>query len=417
MIRSAVVVTVLVLFGFLRAAKAQEIFIDALHGQQAMSAAAANDGQRAKNEGRGVPILRDADETAWVGNLEYYHPQPGFDRANRDIDVENVRISRAWHFPVGWEFHVSGLFFRASGTRTTDAPPPATERSDALGFGLSPAVRWNFLDFRRARFLGDLSPGINFTNKAFPAGGTNYGFFLRAGAGASFRLSARYWVEVAYYWTHISNLQGIGSGNPTWRGEGLTLGLRRANRAEPSSAMAGGKRLSERPSAKENGWLTEGEYLVRDSGSNAVGSRSGLQLYRVARAWHFTNGLELQFGGLIFPNPGASGLGPQLRWNFLNRERWHLFVRGEPDFIKTGFFFVPLGGDQYNFLFQAGGGASYRLHSSYCWKETTLRDTRWMDGTASLRILPGAAKELRSASGAPSGELTPKTYVAQQFSD
>lgn len=339
---------------------------------------AQSDGQEAQETRRGVPVLRNADENAWLANLEYYSPQPGFDRLNRDIELENFRIARAWHFPQGWEFQVGGLLFRASGTRTTNVSPPGIERSDALGFGLSPAARWNFLQFSRVRLYGDLAPGINFTNNPFPAGGTNYSFFLRAGAGASFRLNKAFWIEAAYWWTHVSNGQGLVPGNPAWQGEGVSLGLRRATRlnARQRADRRGWPLLRE---ADEKAWLTEAEYFAPLSVSNPVNAGLNIRAYRVARAWHFSNGLEFQFGGSTFPSPLASGFGPLLRWNFFERSRWRLFLDGDSDFLKTGFFFLPLSGDHYNFFFRAGSGASYELHLSY-WLEAVYRWGHTLEG-------------------------------------
>jgi hypothetical protein len=58
---------------------------------------------------RGLPILRNADERAWVVDVEYFAPQPGFDRLNRDIDVSDIRLARAWHFSSGWEFELGAM--------------------------------------------------------------------------------------------------------------------------------------------------------------------------------------------------------------------------------------------------------------------------------------------------------------------
>jgi hypothetical protein len=215
------------------------------------------------------------------------------------------------------------------------------------------------------RLYGDLAPGINFTNNSFPTGGTNYSFFLRAGAGASFRLTKAFWIEATYWWTHASNGQGLVPGNPAWQGEGLSLGLRRAARRAASSTRTSRKGLPLLRDADENAWLTDAEYFAPLSASNPIAAGLNIRAYRVARAWHFSNGLEFQFGGLVLPSPMASGFGPLLRWNLLERERWRLFLDGESEFLKEGFFFIPLPGDHYNFFFRGGGGASYRLRPSY----------------------------------------------------
>jgi len=188
------------------------------------------EGKAERANGSTLPILRYADETAWVTSLDYYAPRPGFDRQNRDIDVEDFRVTRAWHFRRGLEAQFGGLAFRASGTRTTNTSPPSLEGSDALGLGFGPMGRWNLLEIKRVRFFGDAGPDVIFTNNPFPAGGTNYDFFLRAGGGAAFRLNESYWLEAGFRWTHISNGQGIGPGNPAWQGRGVAVALRHAHR-------------------------------------------------------------------------------------------------------------------------------------------------------------------------------------------
>lgn len=175
-----------------------------------------------------LPILRNADENSWLVNLEYYVPQPGFDRRNRDIKVSDIRVSRAWHFRWGLEFQLGAFFLRATGTRTVPslAPGPPQEPSGAYGLGVGPVFRWNLLQVRRLRLFADGEPDVFFTNHDFPAGGSKYNFFLRAAAGPAFRLTRSFWVESRFLWAHISNDQGIGPGNPAWQGRGVAVGVR-----------------------------------------------------------------------------------------------------------------------------------------------------------------------------------------------
>lgn len=173
-----------------------------------------------------LPILRNANENSWLVSLEYYAPQPGFYRHNRDIDVSDIRVSRAWHFRWGLEFQLDAFFLRATGNRTAPsfAPSPPPQPSGAYGLGVGPVFRWNFLQFKRLRLFADADPDIFFTNHDFPAGGSKYNFFLRAGAGPAFRLTNSLWVESRFLWAHISNGQGIVPGNPAWQGRGLAAG-------------------------------------------------------------------------------------------------------------------------------------------------------------------------------------------------
>ena len=182
----------------------------------------------ALSDNTSLPILRDADEGSWLVGVEYYAPQPGFDRRNRDIDVSDIRVSHAWHFRWGLEFQLGAFFLRATGTRTAPsfAPNPPQEPSDAYGIGVGPIFRWNFLQFRRLRLFADAEPDVFFTNHDFPAGGAKYNFFLRPAAGPAFRLTNSLWVESRFLWAHISNGQGIGPGNPAWQGRGVAVCVR-----------------------------------------------------------------------------------------------------------------------------------------------------------------------------------------------
>jgi hypothetical protein len=327
---------------------------------------------------RGLPILRDADERAWVVDVEYFAPQPGFDRLNRDIDVSDIRLARAWHFSSGWECELDAMALRASGTRTTGASPAAIERSDTpIGVGFGPAVRWNFLQLDRVRLFGNLAPNVIFTENNFPAGGTKYNFLLRAGAGAAFRIADAYWLEAGFFWAHISNDTGLVPGNPAWQGRGVTLSMRHAEK-NTSLDEPKGRGVPILRDADENAWVTSAEYFAPLTFNNRLDPGLNIRDYRVARVWHFSNGLELQLGGLVLPSPMSSGAGPMLRWNFLQAGRWRVFADGEADVIKGGFFFIPQN-DPYNLFVRGGAGASYRIHDTY-WLEVAYRWGRTLGG-------------------------------------
>lgn len=328
-----------------------------------------------------LPIFRDADETAWIVGADYYAPQPGFNRQNRDIDMESLRIMRAWHFSNGWEFEFGGALLRASGTRTITLQSPALERSDAIGFTVGPVVRWNFLQLGRVRLLANIGIGFNYTNNSFPAGGTPWDFFPRGGAGASFRVSRANWVEASFWWTHISNDTGaFAAGNPTWNGQGVSLSLRHALQVESPDHKRGS--FPPFSDADEKAWVSEAEYFRPFANRNSTNADLNVHAYRVARAWHFANGLELQFGGTAFPSPMATGLGPLGRWNFLQRERWRVFVDGEANALVDGFFFVSVLNptQSWNGFFRSGSGFGYRAGKSY-WLEAAYRWGHTLEGT------------------------------------
>ncbi len=325
-----------------------------------------------------LPIFRDADETAWIFGVDYYTPQ---DRLNRDIDMETLRIMRAWHFGGGWEFQFGGALLRAEGTRTTNTSLPALEQSDAVGFTVGPVVRWNFLQLGRVRLFGNIGIGFNYTSNAFPAGGTPWDFFPRGGGGASFRVSKTNWVEASFWWTHLSNDTGaLVPGNPGWNGQGVSVSLRHALQVE--SPEHNGGSFPPFSDADEKAWVSEAEYFWPVVNRNSINADLNVRAYRVARAWHFANGLELQLGGTAFPSPMATALGPLGRWNFLQRERWRVFVDGEANALIDGFFFVSVLSktQSWNGFFRSGGGFSYRVGKSY-WLETAYRWGHTLAGT------------------------------------
>lgn len=95
---------------------------------------------------------------------------------------------------------------------------------------------------------------------------------------------------------------------------------------------------------------------------------------RISRAWHFPDHFELQLGGMVQSTNTVFGIGPVLRWNFLDRARWRLFAGRGADLLQTGSlgYIVPWGKDfGYNFFPRALAGSSLEFHRSY-WLETSL---------------------------------------------
>jgi len=73
---------------------------------------------------KGVPVLRRADEFSLTGDYEYYEPGTGFNRQDRDIDIQVLRAALAAHYRSGWEFQFDALALRAHGTEVAPNPPP-----------------------------------------------------------------------------------------------------------------------------------------------------------------------------------------------------------------------------------------------------------------------------------------------------
>jgi len=97
---------------------------------------------------RHIPVFGNADEFALSGNFEYYAPLDGFNRLNRDIELQVTSVALGAHMPHGWEFQFKGLALRAHGYRTLPSGAPSPQiPSSAQALGAGPLARWNFLQF------------------------------------------------------------------------------------------------------------------------------------------------------------------------------------------------------------------------------------------------------------------------------
>jgi len=133
---------------------------------------------------RHVPVFGNADEFALATDVEYYVPQPGFDRQNRDIDLQVATIAVAAHMRHGWEFQFDGMALRAHGYRTLPSGAPYPQiSSDAAGLGGGPVARWNFLQFSRFRPFVEADGDFILFDRPWPALGTINNFFLRRPLG------------------------------------------------------------------------------------------------------------------------------------------------------------------------------------------------------------------------------------------
>ncbi len=327
-----------------------------------------------------LPVLGTLTEFALATDLEYYEPAPGFNRQNRDIDLQVVRAALAAHFQQGWEFQFDALAFHGRGTEADTSTPPVP--SNAAGVGAGPTVRWNFLQLDRWRLFLDAQGDLILANRPFPVHGSSYDFFLRAGGGASFRLSHSNWLESDFRFAHISNGQCFCSSNPAWNGRGFAIGIRHTLGTYPEAPQKATPSDSREPGANERAWTTSAEEYRAVPGSNLQDPRIQHQLraLRISRSWPLPKKFEFQFGGIIGDPIHAKegnqfgGIGPLLRWNFLHTEHLRLFADAGADLIFTGSpaFVIPFPGDGYNFFARGGSGASFRLHSAF-WLDAGFR--------------------------------------------
>ena len=323
---------------------------------------------------RRLSVFRNADEFALAIGFNYYEPEPGFNRQNRDIDLQVASIALAAHMLHGWEFQFDGVALRAHGYRTPSTGGLTPEiPSNAAALGGGPLARWNFLQFRRLRSFVEAGGDFILFDRPWPAQGTINDFFLRAGGGIGARMSDSYWIEAVFHFAHISNGECVCANNPTWNGRGLSLRLRRAFGHE---AAARNKRGSwPFRNADENAWMTGVEDYTPVPGLDRQNGKveADMRELRISRAWHFPNHLEFHLGGMVQSTNTTAGFGPVLRWNFVERERWRLFTDGGIDLLQTGSpaYIIPWRNAGYNFFPRGHAGASFRLHESY-WLEASF---------------------------------------------
>lgn len=321
-----------------------------------------------------VPVFGNADEFVLTTSLEYYQPEPGFNRTNRDIDLQAATIGVGAHLQHGWEFQFDGLVLRAHGYRTlpSGAPNPQIP-SNAQGLGAGPLARWNFLQFSRFRSFVEAAGGFVLFDRPWPTYGTVNDFFLRAGGGVSVRVSNSYSIESTFHWAHVSNGECFCQGNPAWNGRGISMGLRRIFNHEPEGYNKPGRWPFR--NADESAWITSVEDYTPVPGLNRQGGKveADMPQLRISRAWHFPDHLEFQLGGMVQSTRTTAGFGPALRWNFLEGKHWRVFADAGVDLLQTGSpgYIIPWSGVGYNFFSRGRGGGALRLHDSY-WLETSF---------------------------------------------
>lgn len=357
---------------------------------------------------RHVPVFGNADEFALATGFDYYEPEPGFNRQNRDIDLQVASIALAAHMLQGWEFQFDGVALRAHGySRPSTGGLTPKIPSNAAALGVGPLGRWNFLQFNRLRSFVEAEGDFVLFDRPWPALGTINDFFLRVGGGVAVRVSDSYWIESVFHFAHISNGECVCVNNPAWNGRGLSLGLRRRFGHEPEARNKRGWWPFR--NANENAWMTGVEDYTPVPGWHRQNGKveADLRQARISRAWHFPNHLEFQLGGMVRGTNTTAGFGPVLRWNFVEREGWRLFTDGGINLLQTGSpaYIIPWRNAGYNFFATGGAGVSFRLHESY-WLDASLG---WAHVTSGFggnnQLLPwsgqGVSIALRHAFGPP----------------
>jgi hypothetical protein len=338
--------------------------------------------QAQANPLQGVPVLRRAREFSLTGAFDYYEPEPGFNRRDRDIGIQALRGAIAAHYESGWEFQFDALAFRAAGTAILSSTPPIPPAvaSDALGAGAGVTARWTILDFDRFRFFVDGAGDLILIDRPFPPHGSIYDFFLHPAVGVGARVSDSYWIEAAARFAHISNGQGFDAANPTWDGEGLVLGVRHTlwkQNAHPETTTP-----ADTVATRQQAWITSAEvyWAIPGTDFRITNTIHQLPLLLISHGWPLPAGLEFQVGGLVAYPPQVgqtneiAGVGPALAWNFVETRQVQLFGDIGADFLQVGSpaYVVPTGGVDWGLLLRGGIGASAHLHGAY-WLDASYR--------------------------------------------
>jgi hypothetical protein len=114
-------------------------------------------------------------------------------------------------------------------------------------------------------------------------------------------------------------------------------------------------------------WNLQGSYAkdVKDSSNT-------LETYGVEFEYFMEDNLSLDLGffGINVDQVGPSANGfnftLQLRWHFISKESWSMFLEGGAGLLRTTEN-VPTGGSKFNFTPQAGVGFSYDIGNNNRW--------------------------------------------------
>lgn len=71
--------------------------------------------------------------------------------------------------------------------------------------GISPLVRWKFIDNPRWDWFVEAGPGVSWSDLETPPRGTKFNYLFQAGAGVMRRAGRNHHVVVAYRFLHLSN--------------------------------------------------------------------------------------------------------------------------------------------------------------------------------------------------------------------
>jgi len=159
--------------------------------------------------------------------LEYYTPS----HWNRQIKTINLNglIGKEFIHSIGLQIFAGATITQAWGNTIMVNELLKEEQYETSAMGIGPVIliRLQPLTIGNFAFSIDAAGGIILYNKSFPPRGDIYNFMFRLGGTIAFYVSDNYSLNLGLRRMHISNGQGVGSFNPFYEGEGLSLDLSR----------------------------------------------------------------------------------------------------------------------------------------------------------------------------------------------
>jgi len=157
--------------------------------------------------------------------LEYYSPS----HWNRQIKAINLNglIGKEFIPLIGLQIFAGATITHAWGNTIMVNKLLKEEQYETSAMGIGPIILFRLqpLTFGYFSFSVDALGGIILYNKSFPPRGDIYNFIFRLGGTITFSVGDNYSFNLGLRRMHISNGQGVGSFNPFYEGEGISLNL------------------------------------------------------------------------------------------------------------------------------------------------------------------------------------------------
>lgn len=157
--------------------------------------------------------------------LEYYSPS----HWNRQINTINLNglIGKEYVPKFGLQIFAGITITHAWGNTimVNEFLKEEQYETSAMGIGSVILFRLQPLTISNFFFSIDALGGIILYNKSFPPHGDIYNFMFRLGGTVGYYIGDNFRINLGLRRMHISNGQGVGSFNPFYEGEGLSLNL------------------------------------------------------------------------------------------------------------------------------------------------------------------------------------------------